>query len=246
MNKDEIVKDEENDKIFGKALPQMIHDIRNPLNIIIGFSSILQIDESIDEEIKSYAKKIYNSGMLIEQLLANIDYFLIEEYEVSNEIISLKEQVENFLEEKKYTIKDKQIYYNFEVVGSDEIFYSADIISRLLNNLFQFSLKGFKSSRAREINLIINNIDKECLEICYYDSSQHLVIKGEYFTFEEVLKAKRSLSPLFIKRIADNSRGEVFYYFNRGWTTKMEELHIQSDSNHGYILRLPKINNLDK
>lgn len=241
MNNDEIVKDEENDKIFGKALPQMIHDIRNPLNIIIGFSSILQIDDTIDDEIKSYAKKIYNSGMLIEQLLANIDYFLMEEYEVNNEAISLKDVVDGFLEEKRYTVKDKQIYFNFEVLGSDDIFYSPDIINRLINNLFQFSLKGFKSSKAREINLIINNIGDDSLELYYYDSSQHLVIKDSFFTFEEVLKAKRSLSPLFIKRIVENSKGEVSYYFNRGWTAKMEELHIVSNSNHGYIIKLPKI-----
>lgn len=240
MNDDEIKKEDENDKIFGRALPQMIHDIRNPLNIIIGFSSILQIDDTVNDEIKSYAKKIYNSGMLIEQLLANIDYFLMEDYEVAAEEFSLEGVIKEFLEEKRYTIKDKNIFFDYNIIGEDSLVYSPDIIGKLLNNLFQYSLKGFKSSKTREITLIINNLSDNELKLYYYDTSQHIVIKDDYFSFEEVLKAKRSLAPLFIKRIVENSQGKVSYYFNRGWTDKMAELHIQSNSNHGYIISLPK------
>ena len=68
---------EDKDKIFGKAIPQIIQDIRNPLNIVIGFSSILQIDETINTEIRSYLHNILYSSFKIEDLLSNIDnYFL--------------------------------------------------------------------------------------------------------------------------------------------------------------------------
>ena len=53
-----MITKKDKEKIFGKAIPQLIHDIRNPLNIVIGFSSILQIDETINDEIRSYIQNI--------------------------------------------------------------------------------------------------------------------------------------------------------------------------------------------
>ena len=54
-----INTNDEYKKYFGKAMPQIIHDIRNPLNIIIGFSSIMQIDDTISQENAQYLQKIY-------------------------------------------------------------------------------------------------------------------------------------------------------------------------------------------
>ena len=56
-----MITKKDKEKIFGKAIPQLIHDIRNPLNIVIGFSSILQIDETINDEIRSYIQNILYS-----------------------------------------------------------------------------------------------------------------------------------------------------------------------------------------
>ena len=53
-----INTNDEYKKYFGKAMPQIIHDIRNPLNIIIGFSSIMQIDDTISQENAQYLQKI--------------------------------------------------------------------------------------------------------------------------------------------------------------------------------------------
>ena len=81
---------EDKEKMFGKAIPQIIHDIRNPLNIIIGFSSILQLDDSINEEVRSYLKNIILSGMHIEQLLSNIDYFMMDTLDLPIVKVNLK------------------------------------------------------------------------------------------------------------------------------------------------------------
>ena len=61
--------------LFGDAMPQVVHDIRNPLNIIIGYSSILQMDSSLSEESRQYIQKVYQSGLAIEDLLSDIDFF---------------------------------------------------------------------------------------------------------------------------------------------------------------------------
>ena len=88
---------EDKEKMFGKAIPQIIHDIRNPLNIIIGFSSILQLDDSINEEVRSYLKNIILSGMHIEQLLSNIDYFMMDTLDLPIVKVNLKKEYSIFL-----------------------------------------------------------------------------------------------------------------------------------------------------
>ena len=74
-----MITKKDKEKIFGKAIPQLIHDIRNPLNIVIGFSSILQIDETINDEIRSYIQNILYSSFKIEELLSNIDNYFLDE-----------------------------------------------------------------------------------------------------------------------------------------------------------------------
>ena len=69
------MESEDKYSIIGEALPQIIHDIRNSLNAIIGFSSILNMEESLDEETKLYIGSIYDSGNQIEDLLEAIDIF---------------------------------------------------------------------------------------------------------------------------------------------------------------------------
>ena len=101
-------KDKE--KIFGKAIPQIIQDIRNPLNIVIGFSSILQIDETINTEIRSYLQNILYSSFKIEDLLSNIDNYFSEEDNLYFENIHIQSEWNRFLKQKTYDINDKEIF----------------------------------------------------------------------------------------------------------------------------------------
>lgn len=235
-----MTKDEK-EKYFGKAIPQIIHDIRNPLNIIIGFSSILQIDESINEEVRSYIKNIILSGIHIEQLLSNIDFFMMETLDLPIESIFLKKEYEIFLKQNIDIINEKQIIMNNNI-SEDVIFkLPQGIFARMLDNLFNFSLKGMKSISNKQIYIELKISDKDLL-LYYHDTSSPIFIESDYFTFDEILKAKRSLAPMFIEKLVKEYSGQIAYFYGKKWTAELEEeTKSVQKTQHGFKIRIPKV-----
>ena len=230
--------DKKNDDVFGKAIPQLIHDIRNPLNIIIGFSSILQIDETVNDEVRNYLKKIYHSGMFIEQLLSNIDYFSMDKKDIEVKTFDINSEIDNFFKSKTEIIADKKIIVNIINKNNIEIDFSTELLTKILENLFLFSMKGFKSSKNKEIFVIVKSVNNKLI-LYYSDSSENITINSDYFTFEEVIKAKRSLCPIFIKKYISLFDGDIKYYYLKNWVEKINDIKI--NTNHGFIIEMPII-----
>ncbi|OHD18636.1 MAG: hypothetical protein A2086_17035 [Spirochaetes bacterium GWD1_27_9] len=228
------------DNIFGKAIPQLIHDIRNPLNIIIGFSSIIQIDETVNDEIRTYLKKIFQSGMFIEELLSNIDFYMMEKLDLEETKFNVFQETNNFLKLKNEIIAEKGIIIN-QISDKDkdiDIRFSLELFRRILDNLFLFSQKGFKSSKLKEIQIVYKKEDKNFI-IFYSDSSEPVFIEGDYFSFEDVLKTKRGLGPQFIEKYVEDYNGEVYYKTSKNWHAVLEDNNLTSQLNHGFIIKLP-------
>lgn len=62
-------KDKDSKTIF---LPDFSHDVRSPMNIIMGFSSLIKTDDLSVDEMKSYAGLIYQNAQKLLYLLQNI------------------------------------------------------------------------------------------------------------------------------------------------------------------------------
>ncbi len=234
-----LMQENRND-IFGKGIPQLVHDIRNPLNIIIGFSSIIQIDETVNDEIRTYLKKIFQSGMAIEQLLSNIDFFMMDRDDLEETSLDVVAETSNFLKLKSDVISEKQIFIEFNKDEKILIKFSLDIFTRILENLFLFSFKAFRTLKTKEIRLFYK-IVKNDFYIIYTDSSENIYLNGKYFTFNEVLEAKRGLGPKFIERFVDIYNGEIFYLNNKELVKKLRELDLFFDVKNyaGFILKIP-------
>jgi light-regulated signal transduction histidine kinase (bacteriophytochrome) len=229
---------DDNEDIFGKAISQLIHDIRNPLNIIVGFSSIIQIDESVNDEIRSYLKKIFQSGMMIEQLLSNIDYYIMEKMDLEETEFDIIKETDNFFDAKKETIEEKQVtvrkFHEEKILTR----ISTEIYTRIFENLLQFSLKGFNVVKMKQIMIFFKKIDKDIV-IYYTDTSEPLFIENDYFSFEEVLKAKRGLGLEFNSKFVRSYGGEISYKYGKKWQIIMEEFNQPVKTNHGFIIRIP-------
>ena len=61
-----------------------------------------------------------------------------------------------------------------------------------------------------------------------------MFIEGEYFTFEETIKGKRSLAPLFIEKLIHEYGGEVRYFYGNKWATEIEEHETSIKTQHGF------------
>ena len=90
-----------NDKVsalFGKLYDQLSHEIRNNLNIILGFSELMIYtipSDKINPETEEMANKILSAGKNIEKIFKDID-FLYDEYTPITSKVKNVSLVENF------------------------------------------------------------------------------------------------------------------------------------------------------
>lgn len=224
-------------ELFGEAISQLIHDIRNPLNIIIGFSSIIQIDETINDDIRNYIKKIIYSGMNIERMLTNIDFYYTDKIEIEGSPINLPETFENFFETKIDILQETVFTYTIE---SEKIVinYSLDILDKFFENLFLFTLKGFKKNfeKAIYVRFIVEN---NILKIIYADTSASEKISKRYFDKNEILLCKRGLGLLFNSKITEYMKGNIIYLVDDEWKSEIKKYKINDKYKHGFIIELP-------
>ncbi len=234
-------KDNENYEIFGKAIPQLIHDIRNPLNIVIGFSSLIQMEDSINDEIRNYLKKIYQAGISIEQILSNIDLYIMGIDELEKDYFDVYEELELFLKSKEDIISEKKIYVKIlEKKEGLKINFSPEIFKRILENIFYFSLKGFKNSKLKEIFINIkkeSNNEKDILTIYYSDTTDIIPTNSSFFTLDEILSNKRGLGLIFLEKFIQYAEGDIRYLYSSNWYTVAKDLNIPTD--HGFIITIP-------
>lgn len=225
--------------LFGDAISPLIHDIRNPLNIIMGFASILQLDDNLDEETKSHISKISFSAKQIENLLANIDYCMIEELPYKNKSLSVSREIDRFRKKMDNLISEKGVVFSVKVDDSTQIHLADEVFSNIMLNLLHFSVKGMRSLKEKPVYISsFNEAGKRVLLYC--DKSDYFPISGSFFSFEEILNAKRGLYPLFIQNLTNKFGGTVEYCNKEKLDSLVNIGESAKEAGQGFLFTFPQ------
>jgi K+-sensing histidine kinase KdpD len=229
--------DKNPEEIFGKASAQIIHDIRNYLNTVIGFSSLIQNNKNIGNEEQLYINKISDAGYLIEKLLYEINAYTNEDFDIEPEEISFNQIINKFFENNKNKISEKNILVFINSMDEIKLSSSSVIIEKILDALLEFSLKGLRGGNI-EKNIYIYILKKNKNAALYYsDSSLPVLIKNEYFNTEEILTSRRGLSLFFLEKYVSSLNGTVQYFHGKGWEKEISDLNNKA-STHGFKIIL--------
>lgn len=132
-------------------LANMSHEIRTPMNSIIGFSEILNEEQTLSEEHRKYIQLILNNGKVLLQLINDIlDFSKIEAGKLSTEIIEFS--LYEFLEDLNSLLRPLAINkgLDFEilqcsdlpaVIWSDPVRIRQCLVN-LVSNAIKFTSEG--------------------------------------------------------------------------------------------------------
>lgn len=154
---DELIKAkekaEESDQLKTAFLHNISHEVRTPMNAIVGFSDFLNDPGLMPEKCKQYTDVIVQS---IDQLLAIIDDIIriasieagqeeIQENEININLISkfLKEQFFQNANDKNVTLSLKTTLADDEAIIITDAIKLTQILTNLIGNALKFTQQGY-------------------------------------------------------------------------------------------------------
>ncbi len=223
-------------ELFGKAMPQIIHDIRNPLNIIIGFSSLMEMDTTLNEENREFVEKIKKSGMMIENMLSNIDFFDLDISDVEFDTVEISDILQE-MTKNSYLLNLQDVTIEKNPIDNFSTYTSPLLMSKIFNCLLGFTSKGFKTTVVeKKIYVGLLKYDTY-FNLLYSDTSNSALIDSDYFTFETSISARRGVYPIFLQNFVKMLDGSVQYLQQKQWFDTKNS--FAPNTEHGFVIKLP-------
>ncbi len=143
------------------------HDLKTPLNGVIGLSELLADDKALGMEQKEFAQLINDSGYrMLHMINQSLDLFKMEEgtYKLNPEKFDLLQVVEDLKKETQKLRLSKNIDFQVLVcskkVNEDEqimVFWEQRHIQSMLSNLISNAIEASPSDSCVSLNIIDNN-----------------------------------------------------------------------------------------
>ena len=132
-------------------LSAMSHEVRTPMNAIIGITNLLLFDTQIEPEVRDSLEKIYVAGdMLIGIINDILDFSKIESGKM--EITVVKYEIASFVSDTSQLnimrIGSKLIVFNLEIAENTPVYMIGDelrlkqIVNNILSNAFKYTDEG--------------------------------------------------------------------------------------------------------
>lgn len=160
----EKIKATESSKAKTMFLSNMSHDIRTPMNAIVGYTELAKELPETPENVKEYLNKIDNSGKHLLNLINDIlDMSRIEsgKMEIYPENMNLLEEISGIKDTFDGQMKEKNLVFkvDMDAVKDSHILADANAINRILNNMISNAYKF--TPEGGEISLTVKETGKD-------------------------------------------------------------------------------------
>ncbi len=149
------IKAEEGSKAKTQFLFNMSHDIRTPMNAIIGYTNLLMDEKELPEHVQDYIKKIDTSGKHLLTLINDVlEMGMIEngKLELHPEGGDIRETMNTSFEMFRQQMESKKISYTLQIEVLDHPFLVYDkirfarVLLNLISNAYKFTPVGGRVS----------------------------------------------------------------------------------------------------
>jgi len=185
----------EANKVKDNFLSSMSHEMRTPLNAVIGISNILLMDNPKVEQLENLNALKFSSNHLLNLINDILDYskLKIGKIKLYNENFNLREIVTGLEKSFSYYAQDKGLDFIFDIDDNIPKYVIGDslrlsqILTNLLNNAIKFTLKGSVSCH---ISLLDSSESKTRIEFKIKDTGIGISDKNIDKIFERFTQAE--------------------------------------------------------
>ena len=191
----------QSDKLKTSFLTNMSHEVRTPMNAIIGFSTLLNDDDITKEESAEYVSLLASNASLLLDIIDNV----IE--------VAMLEAGEVFLERKKFGInqllldlldgfeksvdRHPNVSVNISTAGSDEEYMLYNDPNRLMQMLNILIANALKFTDEGSVDFGYKLIDNKYIEFIVKDTGMGIPLSQQGNIFERFRQADNSLTRKF-------------------------------------------------
>jgi len=164
-----LMKSEESDRLKTAFIRNINHEVRTPMNGIIGMTNLI-VDPDLDTKRRvEYGKLLVKSSNLLLSIISNIiDFSKVKtgQVKLTKESVSVNEMFDNIYMDYSSLAKEKNLIFKIDPTKTDpeEVIFTdrnslRQILEHLLNNAFKFTQEGSVSIRyVKKNNLAIFSV----------------------------------------------------------------------------------------
>lgn len=219
-------------------LSSVSHDIRTPLNAIIGYTKLAKRDEMSLEEAKTYLSKIERSGLQLQELIddilemSRIESGKITVNEEPEDILSIMDDVRDIF---SVQMKEKNMAFSVDASSVENRFTVCDrtLIGRVLLNLVSNSYKYTEEGGRIKVTLSekpSKSDEKAIYEFCVSDNGMGMTKEFAAKVFDAFEREQTStisgiqgtgLGMAITKNIVDMMDGDISIITSPGQGTEI-------------------------
>lgn len=206
-----------------RFLAMMSHEVRNPLNVILGYTELISKEE-ISLKVKDYLKNLAISGRNLKVIVDDIlDLSRVEagKLQLANDPMNLHHIIDQIENNYKTSHKDTDVVLVFEAdktipnsIFGDDV-RLIQIITNLINNSIKFTPRGKVHTKAK---LLSTDNDKAKISFSVKDTGRGMTAEQAERVFEEYqqntlddnrVKKGAGLGLSIVKRLVDEMNGRI-------------------------------------
>ena len=194
-------KAEQSDKLKTSFLTNMSHEVRTPMNAIIGFSTLLNDEDITRDESSEYVSLITSNASNLLNIIDNvIEVAMLEAGEVvlERKRFGINQLLVDLLEEfEKSDAVHPNVTINISTAGSDEEYMLYNDPSRLMQLLTILIGNAFKFTEEGSVDFGYKLIEDKFIEFIIKDTGVGIPASQQVNIFERFRQADNSLTRKF-------------------------------------------------
>lgn len=145
-------KAEESDRLKTAFLHNISHEIRTPMNSILGFSDLLDSDDTTKEQRSLYTRMISENSLILMSIVnkvIEVSSIQTGQITVINDTVDIKELIISVYEAIRLNLRKSslKIQHNIDISDEDntissDIYKLKEILTNLMDNAVKFTKKG--------------------------------------------------------------------------------------------------------